>query len=225
VSAAVLSGARARRAARPTRLRLFTASPARWSRISLRRSRATGPAPWIPAVREDVAVGLERRRLAGRAAALAVIHARTPGSARASTRLASLSLMYGSALLIVTWRGLRGPRRPRAHPDGRITPDLLDLLRIPHRTLTSRPTPPSFSPGPRADGRTQEPVALLLPPGVVAAGAERAGAESGGVERRSPATGPDPTRVRRAPAVTTPATEREELTPVDLRAPKPSRWR
>src|SRR5207249_9536230 len=94
----------------------------------------------------------------------------------------------------------------------------LDLLRIPHRTLTAAHAAELLTWAASEMDARKSPVALLVPPGVVAAGAERAGAESGGAEERSTATGSDPTRVRHAPAATTPAAEREELTPVISRA-------
>jgi hypothetical protein len=44
--------------------------------------------------------------------------------------------MYGfPALLLVTWRGFGGHDAPEHILTGEITPSLLDLLRIPHKTL------------------------------------------------------------------------------------------
>ena len=172
------------------------------------------PAPWIPAVREDVAVGLAAGAwLGGRRPAVIM---QNSGLGTSLNALASLSLMYGfPALLIVTWRGFGGRDAPEHILTGAITPNLLDLLRIPHRTLTAAHAAELLTWAASEMDARQSPVALLVPPGVVAAGAERAGAASGGAERRLPTTGPDPTLVRPA---TTLAAEREELTPVISRA-------
>jgi len=217
VSAAVLSGRELAALLDRHGFDFFTGVPCSLVEDLITALEGDRPAPWIPAVREDVAVGLAAGAwLGGRRPAVIM---QNSGLGTSLNALASLSLMYGfPALLIVTWRGFGGRDAPEHILTGEITPDLLDLLRIPHRTLTAAHAAELLAWAASEMDARKSPVALLLPPGVVAAGAERAGAESGGVERRSPATGPDPTRVRRAPAVTTPATEREELTPVISRA-------
>jgi phosphonopyruvate decarboxylase len=171
------------------------------------------PAPWIPAVREDVAVGLAAGAwLGGRRPAVIM---QNSGLGTSLNALASLSLMYGfPALLIVTWRGFGGRDAPEHILTGEITPSLLDLLRIPHRTLDAAHAAELLAWAAREMDARKSPVALLVPPGVVAAGAEHGRVASGAA--CATATGAAPSRVRRAAAA--PAPERDELTPVISRA-------
>ena len=91
-------------------------------------------APYVAAVREDAAVGVAAGAwLAGRRPCVLM---QNSGLGTSLNALASLSLMYGlPALLVVTWRGYEGKDAPEHILTGEITPGLLDLLRIPHRTL------------------------------------------------------------------------------------------
>jgi phosphonopyruvate decarboxylase len=126
-------------------------------------------ASWVPAPREDVAVGLAAGAwLGGRRPAVLM---QNSGLGTSLNALASLSLLYGfPALLVVTWRGFGGKDAPEHLLTGAITPRLLDLLGIPHRV----PRPDSL----QADvawaavemDRRMQPVALVVPPGVVDTG-------------------------------------------------------
>jgi len=174
------------------------------------------PAPWIPAVREDVAVGLAAGAWLGSRRPVVIMQ--NSGLGTSLNALASLSRMYGfPALLIITWRGFGGRDAPEHVLTGEITPSLLELLGIPHRTLgAARATELVAWAAREMDARTS-PVALLVPPGVVAAGAEH---RSSGSRAAAPltATGSAPSRVRRDAAAPPPAHERDELTPVISRA-------
>src|SRR5690242_10154395 len=90
--------------------------------------------PYVPAVREDLAVGLAAGAyFGGRRPAVLM---QNSGLGTSLNALASLTLMYGfPSLLIVTWRGFGGRDAPEHILTGEITPSLLDLLRIPYRTL------------------------------------------------------------------------------------------
>lgn len=160
------------------------------------------PAPWIPAVREDVAVGLAAGAwLGGRRPAVIM---QNSGLGTSLNALASLSLMYGfPALLLVTWRGFGGRDAPEHILTGEITPSLLDLLRIPHKTLDAARAAELLAWATREMDARKSPVALLVPPGVVAAGAEH----------RTTA----PPHLRRETVAAVPA-EREALAPVISRA-------
>jgi phosphonopyruvate decarboxylase len=164
------------------------------------------PAPWIPAVREDVAVGLAAGAwLGGRRPAVIM---QNSGLGTSLNALASLSLMYGfPALLLVTWRGFGGRDAPEHILTGEITPSLLDLLRVPHKTLDAARAAELLAWATREMDARKSPVALLVPPGVVAAGAEH----------RTAAAGAAPPRRRRETAAAVPA-EREALAPVISRA-------
>ena len=160
------------------------------------------PAPWIPSVREDVAVGLAAGAwLGGRRPAVIM---QNSGLGTSLNALASLSLMYGfPALLLVTWRGFGGRDAPEHILTGEITPSLLDLLRIPHKTLDAARAAELLAWATREMDARKSPVALLVPPGVVAAGAEHRTAA--------------PPHLRREAAAAVP-TEREALAPVISRA-------
>ena len=90
--------------------------------------------PYVPAVREDIAVGVAAGAwLAGRRP---VVLMQNSGLGTSMNALASLSLMYGlPALLIVTWRGHHGKDAPEHILTGAITERHLELLGIPHRVL------------------------------------------------------------------------------------------
>jgi phosphonopyruvate decarboxylase len=141
---------------------------------------------YIPAVREDLAVGLAAGAwLGGRRPAVLI---QNSGLGTGLNALASLSLLYRlPVLMLVTWRGHRGADAPEHILMGEISTRLLEVLGIPYRVLGdgldadigwARGTMESL----------MQPVALLLPPGILSN--EPHGAAVG--------TGPDP----RAPAAT-----------------------
>src|SRR5262249_46110429 len=174
------------------------------------------PAPWIPAVREDVAVGLAAGAwLGGRRPAVIM---QNSGLGTSLNALASLSLMYGlPSLLIVTWRGFGGRDAPEHILTGEITPSLLDLLRIPHRTLDAAHAVELVDWAAREMDARTSPVALLVPPGLVTAGAgHRSSGSHGGASVTT--SGSSPSGVGRAAAAAPPAPERDDLTAVISRA-------
>lgn len=136
-----------------------------------------GEAAYLPAVREDVAVGLAAGAwLGGRRP---VVLMQNSGLGTALNALASLSLLYGlPALLLVTWRGHAGQDAPEHILMGQITRPLLDLLGVPWRVLGGDATEAVAWAASEieASGR---PVALLIPPGVLAAGGSREPLEPG----------------------------------------------
>ena len=90
----------------------------------------------MPAVREDVAVGLAAGAwLAGRRP---MVLMQNSGLGTSMNALVSLSLMYRlPALLLVTWRGHGGKDAPEHLLMGEISPGLLEMMRIPHRVLSA----------------------------------------------------------------------------------------
>ena len=155
-------------------------------------------APYVAAVREDAAVGVAAGAwFGGRRPAVLM---QNSGLGTSLNALASLSLMYGlPVLLVVTWRGFGGKDAPEHLLTGEITPRLLDLLGIPHRTLAVDSVDADLRwAGAEMDAR-RAPVALLVPPKVV---------EAGGVEP-VPASSARPAPLARAgepPALLPPAT-------------------
>ncbi|PYN45168.1 MAG: phosphonopyruvate decarboxylase [Candidatus Rokuibacteriota bacterium] len=135
-------------------------------------------APWIPAVREDVALGLAAGAWLGGRRPVVVMQ--NSGLGTGLNALASLSLMYGlPALLIVTWRGFRGQDAPEHLLMGEISPKLLDLLGIPYRILRPESADELLAWAREEMDARETPVAILVPPGVVATGA----GAGGGVDR------------------------------------------
>src|SRR5712691_10741031 len=127
--------------------------------------------PYVPAVREDVAVGLAAGAwLAGRAP---MVLMQNSGLGTSLNALVSLSLMYRlPALLLVTWRGHAGKDAPEHHLMGEISRSLLEMIRIPHRILSARTIADDIAWGRAESDRLSQPVALLLPPHVLRGEAE-----------------------------------------------------
>jgi phosphonopyruvate decarboxylase len=131
---------------------------------------AGGRAPYVAAVREDVAVGMAAGAwFAGRRPCVLM---QNSGLGTSLNALASLSLMYGlPALLVVTWRGHEGKDAPEHILTGAITPNLLDLLRIPHRVLSTETAAADIAWAAQEMDRRMQPVAIVVPPKVVEMGA------------------------------------------------------
>jgi phosphonopyruvate decarboxylase len=122
--------------------------------------------PYLAAVREDVAVGLAAGAwLGGKRPAVLI---QNSGLGTGLNALASLALLYKfPSLLVVTWRGYSGTDAPEHLLTGAITPGLLDLLGIRHRALTPTSVEPDLAWATQETARRMEPVALLVPPGVL----------------------------------------------------------
>jgi phosphonopyruvate decarboxylase len=142
---------------------------------------------YVPAVREDAAVGLAAGAwLGGRRPAVLM---QNSGLGTSLNALASLSLLYGlPALLIVTWRGWRGDDAPEHLLTGEITPRLLDVVGIPHRVLTVASLDDDIGWAVQEMDARMQPIALLVPPGVVETG--RGGGEAGAAVDSAPPAGP-----------------------------------
>jgi phosphonopyruvate decarboxylase len=125
--------------------------------------------PYVPAVREDVAVGLAAGAwLAGKRP---VVLMQNSGLGTSMNALASMALMYGiPMLLVVTWRGHQGQDAPEHLLTGEITPRHLALLRIPHRVLSAASASEDVAWAHAEMDRLSQPVAVLVPPGVFAGG-------------------------------------------------------
>jgi phosphonopyruvate decarboxylase len=127
--------------------------------------------PYVPAVREDVAVGLAAGAwLAGRRP---MVLMQNSGLGTSLNALVSLSLMYRlPALLLVTWRGHAGKDAPEHLLMGEISPRLLELIGVPHRVLSAKSIADDVAWGRAESERLSQPVALLLPPNVLQGAAE-----------------------------------------------------
>ena len=123
------------------------------------------PIPYVPAVREDIAVGLAAGAwLGGRRP---VVLMQNSGLGTSMNALASCALMYGlPALLIVTWRGYEGKDAPEHILTGAITERHLELLGVPHRVLAAHSAADDVAWASATMDARSQPVALLVPPGV-----------------------------------------------------------
>jgi phosphonopyruvate decarboxylase len=165
-------------------------------------------APYIAAVREDVAVGMAAGAwLAGRRPCVLM---QNSGLGTSLNALASLSLMYGlPALLVVTWRGHGGKDAPEHILTGAITPNLLELLGVPYRVLSTETAAADVEWAAREMDARMQPVAIVVPPKVVEMGGwhgrrEESGAAdaAGRRDRGNEAEGPVSPRISRLAALT-----------------------
>jgi sulfopyruvate decarboxylase subunit alpha len=122
---------------------------------------------YIPAVREDEAVAMAAGAfMAGK---VPVVLMQNSGLGTSLNTLISLNLIYlQPCLLMISWRGHDGKDAPEHLVMGQVLPDLLDLLRIPHRTLTSERCKEDLNWAAQALMEQRIPVALLIVKGVVA---------------------------------------------------------
>ena len=143
--------------------------------------------PYVPAVREDVAVGLAGGAwLAGRRPAVLM---QNSGLGTSMNALASMSLMYGlPALLLVTWRGHQGKDAPEHILTGDITERHLGLLGIPHRVLSVASAADDVAWAAAEMHRLSQPVALLVPPGVFPVHGARSHADDDAAQVARPVT-------------------------------------
>lgn len=163
--------------------------------------------PYVPAPREDVAVGLAAGAwFAGRRPAVLM---QNSGLGTSLNALASLALMYGlPSLLLVTWRGHRGKDAPEHILTGEISPRLLELLRIPHRVLAADTLEADLGWAVETMDGAMQPVALLVPPGVVEIGKAGHGAAGRTQSVPSDVTAPADARHIGTPPVLTPRLSR-----------------
>ena len=91
-------------------------------------------ATYVPAVREDAAVGLATGAyMAGRRS---MVLMQNSGLGVCMNALTSLALIYKIPLLmLITWRGYQGKDAPEHMVMGRVMLDLLDDIGVPYRVL------------------------------------------------------------------------------------------
>ncbi|MBI5410823.1 MAG: sulfopyruvate decarboxylase subunit alpha [Nitrospirae bacterium] len=119
-----------------------------------------------PAVREDEAVAMAAGAyLGGKVPAVLMQNA---GLGTSLNTLISLNLLYRQpCLLIVSWRGFEGKDAPEHLVMGQTMTQLLDTVRIPHRTLSEQTAVDDLKWVAQAFMKERIPIALLLKQGVV----------------------------------------------------------
>jgi len=91
---------------------------------------------YVPAVREDEAVAMAAGAFMG--GRTPVVLMQNSGLGTSLNALISLNLIYlQPCLLMISWRGQDGKDAPEHVVMGQVMPQLLDLVRIPHRLLTA----------------------------------------------------------------------------------------
>ena len=173
--------------------------------------------PYVPAVREDVAVGMAAGAwMAGR---VPMVIMQNSGLGTSLNALVSLSLMYRfPTLLLVTWRGHAGKDAPEHIVMGDISPRLLELIAVPHRVLTAGSVAADIAWARAEAERLSQPVALLLPPGVMATrehAEHEVGSSTRGGESRSIISG----GLEMAPALPPSALDARPQSALDALAP------
>lgn len=121
---------------------------------------------YVPAVREDEAVGIAAGAyMGGRVPAVLM---QNSGLGTCLNTLMSLNLIYRQpCLLIVSWRGQGGDDAPEHLVMGEVMPQLLETVRIPHRTLTEKTFAEDLRWVVETLMKRQIPVVLILTKGVV----------------------------------------------------------
>ena len=123
---------------------------------------------YVPAVREDVALGVASAAyFAGRRAGVVM---QNSGVGNLVNPIASFSLVYGiPVLLIVGWRGYGGPANdaPEHWVMGAKTEETLDLFDIPHVKLEAGSLAPALDALIEKMDELSRPAALLVPRGVL----------------------------------------------------------
>lgn len=119
-----------------------------------------------PAVREDEAVAMAAGAyLGGKVPAVLMQNA---GLGTSLNTLISLNLLYRQpCLLIVSWRGFEGKDAPEHLVMGQTMTQLLDTVRIPHRTLSEQTAVDDLKWVAQTFMKERIPIALLLKHGVV----------------------------------------------------------
>jgi len=121
---------------------------------------------YTPAVREDEAVAMAAGAyMAGKTP---VVLMQNSGLGTCLNTLLSLNLIYQQpCLLIVSWRGFQGKDAPEHLIMGQTMTQLLDAVRIPHRTLSEQTAGDDLKWTAETFMKLRIPLALLLKKGVV----------------------------------------------------------
>lgn len=121
---------------------------------------------YVPAVREDEAVAMAAGAyMAGRIPAVLM---QNSGLGTSLNTLLSLNLIYRQpCLLIVSWRGYQGKDAPEHLVMGQTMTQLLDTVRIPHRTLSEQTVMDDLKWVAETFMERRIPTALLIKKGVV----------------------------------------------------------
>ena len=120
---------------------------------------------YVPAVREDEAVGLAAGAYMG--GKIPAVLMQNSGLGTCLNALISLNLIYlQPCLLLVSWRGHDGKDAPEHLVMGQVVTKVLDLARIPHRTVRTETVREDVGWAGQVFMSQHIPVALLVTKGV-----------------------------------------------------------
>lgn len=121
---------------------------------------------YTPAVREDEAVAMAAGAfMAGKIPAVLM---QNSGLGTSLNALISLNLIYQQpCLLLISWRGFQGKDAPEHLVMGESLPQILDAVKIPHRTLSEQSLVDDLKWTAQTFMKQRIPVALLLKKGIV----------------------------------------------------------
>ena len=121
---------------------------------------------YVPAVREDEAVAMAAGAFMGGKAP--VVFMQNSGMGTSLNTIISLNLIYlQPCLLIISWRGHDGKDAPEHLVMGQVMTQLLDLVRIPYRTLTAQSWQSDLKWAAQVFMEQRIPAALLVVRGVL----------------------------------------------------------
>ena len=118
------------------------------------------------AVREDEAVAMAAGAfMAGKIPAVLM---QNSGLGTSLNTLLSLNMLYRQpCLLLVSWRGFEGKDAPEHVVMGEATPQLLEMMKIPHRTLSEHTMTDDLRWVAQTFMKQRIPVALLIKKGII----------------------------------------------------------
>jgi sulfopyruvate decarboxylase alpha subunit len=121
---------------------------------------------YTPAVREDEAVAMATGAyMAGKIPAVLM---QNSGLGTSLNTLISLNLIYRQpCVLIISWRGFQGKDAPEHLVMGETMPQLLETMKIPHRTLSEHTMAQDLTWLGETFMNQRVPVALIIKKGVV----------------------------------------------------------
>ena len=121
---------------------------------------------YTPAVREDEAVAMAAGAYLG--GKIPAVLMQNSGLGNVLNVLDSLNLIYQiPCLLLISWRGFEGKDAPEHLVMGETMTQLLDMVRIPHRTLASETLVEDLQWTAKTFMEQRIPVGLLLKKGVI----------------------------------------------------------
>ena len=122
---------------------------------------------YVPAVREDEAVAMAAGAYMG--GKTPVVLMQNSGLGTSLNALISLNLIYRQpCLLLISWRGHDGNDAPEHLVMGQVMRQMLDLVRIPHRTVQAGTVKEDLDWAGEVFMKQRIPVALLITKGVLA---------------------------------------------------------